>query len=198
MLVHARALLTSSPEGVTDYVDADMHDAGTILTAAAKTLDLTRPVALLFMGVLGHFRDIAETRAIVRGLLDPLPSGSYLATCDGTDGGEAAKEALDGYADTGAVPYVTRPPEQIAGFFERAGTGGARLRLGHTLAAPSARGRRRRPDRQRCPRRDRRVRRSRTQALKAPRSAARAAAQLRQPRASAACCPPSNGCQPRR
>ncbi len=31
VLVHARALLTSSPEGVTDYLDADVHEPEKIL-----------------------------------------------------------------------------------------------------------------------------------------------------------------------
>src|SRR5262249_27383071 len=45
VLVHARALLTSKPEGLTDYLDADVRDPGTILYAAAKTLDFSKPVA---------------------------------------------------------------------------------------------------------------------------------------------------------
>jgi hypothetical protein len=31
VLVHARALLTSSPEGATDYIEADLHEPDTIL-----------------------------------------------------------------------------------------------------------------------------------------------------------------------
>src|SRR5439155_17404349 len=57
VLAHARALLTSSPEGVTDYVDADLRDPGKILQEASKTLDLTQPVALMLMGILGHISD---------------------------------------------------------------------------------------------------------------------------------------------
>src|SRR4029453_8553457 len=39
VLAHARALLTSTGEGATDYLDADARDTGAILTAAANTLD---------------------------------------------------------------------------------------------------------------------------------------------------------------
>jgi hypothetical protein len=53
VLAHARALLTSAPEGACDYVNADMRDPAGILAAAARTLDLAQPVGLLFMGVLG-------------------------------------------------------------------------------------------------------------------------------------------------
>jgi len=50
VLVHARALLTSSAGGATDYIEADARDAGTILQGAAATLDLTRPVAITMLG----------------------------------------------------------------------------------------------------------------------------------------------------
>src|SRR3954466_8230591 len=54
VLSHARALLPSSPEGATDYIDADLRDQATILAEASKTLDLSQPVGLLLMGILGH------------------------------------------------------------------------------------------------------------------------------------------------
>src|SRR6266511_2626103 len=77
VLVHARALLTSSPEGVTDYVDADLHDPDKILQEAARTLDFTKPVALMLMGILGHVKDDEEVRSIIKRLMDAMPSGSY-------------------------------------------------------------------------------------------------------------------------
>jgi O-methyltransferase involved in polyketide biosynthesis len=119
VLTHARALLTSTPEGATDYVDADLRDPDKILEAAAATLDFTRPVALMLMGILGHVADYDEARSIVRQLLDPLPSGSYLALNDGTNViSKAFEQAQEGYNQSGAVPYVLRSPKQIAGFFE--------------------------------------------------------------------------------
>jgi hypothetical protein len=57
VLVHARALLTSTPEGATDNVDADLRQPGKILPAAARTLDFSQPVALMLMGVMGHIGD---------------------------------------------------------------------------------------------------------------------------------------------
>jgi S-adenosyl methyltransferase len=118
VLVHARALLTSSAEGATDYIDADMREPETIVQAAAKLLDFTKPVALMFMGVLAHVDDDDQARSIVNRLLDALPAGSYLAIYDGTNTDEGVVEAQQGYDDTGAVPYKLRSPEQIAGFFE--------------------------------------------------------------------------------
>ena len=62
VLAHARALLTSSPEGATDYIDADMHDTDLILREAARTLDFSQPVAVMLLGVLGHVRTTPTRR----------------------------------------------------------------------------------------------------------------------------------------
>src|SRR5215468_5447246 len=52
VLVHARALLTSTPEGVCDYIDADLHQPATILTSARHILDFTQPIALMMLGIV--------------------------------------------------------------------------------------------------------------------------------------------------
>ena len=54
MLVHARALLTSTGQGSCDYIDADLRDTPAILAGATRTLDFTKPVAVLLLAVL-HF-----------------------------------------------------------------------------------------------------------------------------------------------
>ena len=116
VLVHARALLASAPRGSCDYVDGDMRDPAAILAAAARTLDLTQPVAVLFIGVLGHIADYDESRAIVAAMLGGVPAGSYLALRESV-GGQARSEANEQYEQTGAVPYVSRTPEQVEGYF---------------------------------------------------------------------------------
>jgi len=118
VLAHARALLTSTPEGATAYIEADLHEPADILEKASRTLDLSRPVALMLMGIMGHVADEAEIKRIIGELLEPLPSGSFLTLYDGTATDEAFTEAQEGYDETGAVPYRLRRPEQIAGFFE--------------------------------------------------------------------------------
>ncbi|NEA66981.1 SAM-dependent methyltransferase [Streptomyces sp. SID12488] len=118
VLTHAEALLTSSPEGVTDYVDADLHDPDAVLREAARTLDLGRPVALTLMQVSGHIADYDEARAIVRALMDALPPGSFLAFNDSVDTNKANAEATRLYNESGAAPYCLRSPRQLAGFFE--------------------------------------------------------------------------------
>jgi len=118
VLAHARALLTST-KAVTAYVDADLHDPDEILAAAGRTLDFTRPIGLMMLGILGHIGDDDEARSIVKRLLDALPSGSYLTICDGTnDLFETGVEAQRLYNESGAVPYRLRSAQQIADFFE--------------------------------------------------------------------------------
>ena len=118
VLIHARALLFSSGEGRTAYVDADLHDPDKILDAAAETLDFTRPIALMLMGILGHVTDDDEAQSIVKRLLDALASGSHLVLCDGTDTNPAGVAAQEQYNRSGAVPYRLRSPAQVTGFFD--------------------------------------------------------------------------------
>ncbi|MFF7451130.1 MULTISPECIES: SAM-dependent methyltransferase [unclassified Streptomyces] len=119
VLAHARALLTSTPEGRTAYEDLSIHDPERILRAASRTLDLTRPTALILSGILGHIADHDLARELVARLLAGLPSGSHLCVNDGSRGTDPDYEqAQDAYNETGAVPYFLRPVEQIAAYFE--------------------------------------------------------------------------------
>lgn len=118
VLAYARALLTSSPEGATDYIYADMRDPDTILREAQKTLDLGQPVGLMMMEVLGHLSDYDEARSVVTKLLDGLPPGSYLAITESIGSTELHARALRQYAETGAAPYHARSRDEVAGFFE--------------------------------------------------------------------------------
>ncbi|HZA84505.1 MAG TPA: SAM-dependent methyltransferase [Actinomycetes bacterium] len=119
VLAHARALLTSAREGGTAYVDADLRDPDRILEAAARTLDLGRPVALMLLGILGHVNDDDEARSIVHRLMAALPSGSYLTVCDGTnDLYQAGVQAQDQYNESGAAPYRLRSSREFADFFD--------------------------------------------------------------------------------
>jgi hypothetical protein len=119
VLAHARALLTNTTdEGVTDYIDADFHDPARIVADARNILNFTKPIAVMFMGVLGHVVDYDEMRSIVARVMAAVPSGSYLVLWDGTDTSEAQVTAAEDYQDTGAVPYIVRSPAQIGRCFE--------------------------------------------------------------------------------
>jgi O-methyltransferase involved in polyketide biosynthesis len=117
VLAHARALLVGTSEGSTRYLDADIRDVDGLTAGAAEILDFTEPVAVLILGVLGHIADIDEARALVGRILARVPSGSYLAICDGT-ATEDKRRAQEEYVKTGGVLYQNREPEEIATFFD--------------------------------------------------------------------------------
>lgn len=121
VLVHARALLTSTPEGATDYIEADLHDPDTILEQAAGTLDFTRPVALTLLGVLNFVLDDDKAQAIVSLLLDAVPPGSYLAIAHASNEVSPAEaEAARQFWNENAKPPITfRSAQQITRFFDR-------------------------------------------------------------------------------
>jgi hypothetical protein len=79
VLAHARALLSSSPGGACAYLDADLKDTATILAEAARTLDFSRPVAVLFIGVLHLVSEEEDPYGIVAEMVRATVPGSYLA-----------------------------------------------------------------------------------------------------------------------
>jgi hypothetical protein len=117
VLTHARALLTSTPEGATEYIDADVHDPAAILEGAARTLDFTQPIAVMMLGILGNVADTDDPgpAQIVSRFIDAVPSGSYLVINDSvitSETAEAVKTARSGGAD-----YHLRTPGEMAEFF---------------------------------------------------------------------------------
>lgn len=86
VMVHARALLTSAPEGATAYLEADLRDPGHILDHPdlRATLDLTQPVGLMLVAVLHFVHGEGAALPIVRELLAALPRGSYLVASNAT------------------------------------------------------------------------------------------------------------------
>ena len=120
VLAHARALLTSSPEGRTEYVDADLRDVDSILSSpqVRDVLDLGRPVGLLLIAILHFIGDEDDPEGIVARLLDALPPGSHLVLTHLT--GDFAPEAWEHvaaiYRRTGVTMQV-RPKARIEGFF---------------------------------------------------------------------------------
>ncbi len=118
VLAHARALLTSTPEGATAYIDADLRDPDKLLQEAARTLDFTQPIAIMLMGILGHIEDDDQARSIVNHLVDAVPSGSYLTMNDGTDTSEEVVEAGRIWNQSANPTYHLRSPDRIARFFD--------------------------------------------------------------------------------
>jgi S-adenosyl methyltransferase len=120
VLVHARALLTSSPAGATDYIEADLHDPDTIVREARRTLDFTKPIALTLLGIMHFIRDDAEARDVVRRLVDALPSGSYLTIAHGChDINRAEADDIVAYWNEYGTPKIVyRSSAEIERFFD--------------------------------------------------------------------------------
>ena len=121
VLAHARALLTSGPEGRTDYIDADLRDPARILEQAAKTLDFDRPVALCLVAVL-HFVADEEAYPLVSGLIDELPAGSRLVLSHLTEdlNPENIRAVQRTYTERGFT-FVLRSRADVERFFTESG-----------------------------------------------------------------------------
>ena len=93
VLAHANALLTNvTTEGRTWYVHADVREPQRILEQARERFDPDRPVAIMLLGILGHAApEFADMLAIVRTLVDAVPSGSFLVLQDGSDTSDAVR-----------------------------------------------------------------------------------------------------------
>jgi hypothetical protein len=79
VLAHARALLTSMPQGACDYVDADLRDPEAIVREAARTLDFSQPAAVILVAVAHFLTDADDPAGIVAALAAPLAPGSFVA-----------------------------------------------------------------------------------------------------------------------
>jgi S-adenosyl methyltransferase len=120
VLAHARALLTSTPEGACAYLDADLKDTGKILPEAARTLDFSRPVAVLFIGVLHLVSDAEEPLRIMGEMLDATVAGSYLAlTQPAKDvNADVVAEGARRYNEHVKTPQTRRTHAETLRFFD--------------------------------------------------------------------------------
>jgi hypothetical protein len=119
VLSHARALLTSSPQGVTSYIDADARDPGAILAQAAGTLDFAAPVAVIMMDLLNFIEDDAAAAASVAALVGAVAPGSYLAIMHpASDLHPALLDAERLWNQVAAQRVRLRSREQVAGYLD--------------------------------------------------------------------------------
>jgi O-methyltransferase involved in polyketide biosynthesis len=120
VICHAQALLTSSPQGQTDYLHADLRDTAEILTGAAKTLDLSQPVAVLLIGVLHFIPDADEPHAVVARLMAALPPGSFLAIGHGASDIQAdvVPEMTRRYNQRTSASLTLRSRPEVTRFFD--------------------------------------------------------------------------------
>jgi hypothetical protein len=117
VLAHAEALLRSTPEGATEYVQADAREPAAILEQAGKTLDFGRPVALSLVALL-HFVEDDDAHALVGSLMERMPAGSFLVVSHvtGDFDPEGAAKGVAMYRERG-LTLRPRSRDEVAAFF---------------------------------------------------------------------------------
>jgi len=121
VLTHAHALLTSTREGATDYIEADVQDPEKIIRGAAETLDFDRPVAITMLGILNFVMNTDEAVSIVHRLLDAVPAGSHLVISHPTTevDGEAMTQAVEYWNSQGSALMTLRSRADLSRLFDR-------------------------------------------------------------------------------
>ncbi|MEV1242393.1 SAM-dependent methyltransferase [Nonomuraea sp. NPDC050022] len=121
VLLHAAALLSSSEEGVCDYIDADLRDPDKIVELAARTLNFDEPVAIMLLGILHLIPDFDQAHQIVMRLLDAVGPGSCLAITHATldlDGEATEQAEAQQEWNKKADPITPRTHADISRFFD--------------------------------------------------------------------------------
>jgi hypothetical protein len=117
VLAHARALLTSSPEGRTGYIHADLRDPTAILSdpVTRDVLDFSQPIALMLVAILHFLPDADKPAEVIGPLLDALPSGSYFAASHATtEHNPAEGAAVERAYREGGIPVQLRDSSDFA------------------------------------------------------------------------------------
>ncbi len=117
---YAQALLTSSPQGSTDYLQADLRDTQAILAGAAQTLDFSRPVAVLLLAVVHFIPDSDDPYGAVRRLMAAVASGSYLVMHHAASDieTEAVAEGARRFNRNASAQITPRNRQQVERFFD--------------------------------------------------------------------------------
>jgi S-adenosyl methyltransferase len=120
VISHARALLTSSPAGKTDYIQADLRDWATISAGAQRTLDFSQPVAVLMIAVLHFILDAEDPHAMISRMMADLAPGSYLVIAHAASDIESATAAAmaRSYNATSSLTITPRDRATVARFFD--------------------------------------------------------------------------------
>jgi O-methyltransferase involved in polyketide biosynthesis len=120
VISHAQALLTSSPAGKTDYIQADLRDWETISAGARRTLDFSRPVAVLLIAVLHFILDAEDPHRMISRIVADLAPGSYLVIAHAASDIEASTAAAmaRSYNASSSLTITPRDRATVARFFD--------------------------------------------------------------------------------
>ncbi|WP_432175098.1 SAM-dependent methyltransferase [Streptomyces sp. Tue6028] len=119
VLAHAGALLRGTPQGVTEYIQADLREPEKILAEAGRVLDFDRPIALSLIALMHFIADESGAYELVETLVDALAPGSCLALSAMTADFEPenVRRGIEMYAK-GGVTLVGRSQAQVGRFFK--------------------------------------------------------------------------------
>ncbi len=120
VISHARALLTSSAEGMTDYIQADLRNWPAISAGAQETLDFSQPVAVLLIAVLHFIGDDEDPHKLIAEIMADLAPGSYLVIAHAASdiGAETAAAMARNYNATSSLTIRPRDRETVTRFFD--------------------------------------------------------------------------------
>lgn len=120
VMVHARALLVSTPEGISDYIEADLREPETILATARQILDFEQPIGLMLLGVVNHLMDDDVAYGSVAQLVQAMPAGSYLVLTHSTAEihGEPMLRVMRETTERGGTPIRARTKVELERFFD--------------------------------------------------------------------------------
>jgi O-methyltransferase involved in polyketide biosynthesis len=130
VISHARALLTSSAAGKTDYIQADLRDWATIAAGARRTLDFSRPVAVVLIAVVHFLLDAEDPHRLISQIVADLAPGSYLVIAHAASDIEpdTAAAMARNYNATSSLTITPRDGATVARFFDGMEMTGAGLR----------------------------------------------------------------------
>lgn len=120
VISQARALLTSSPEGKTDYIQADLRDWAPIAAGARRTLDFSRPVAVFLIAVLHFILDAEDPHQMISRIVADLAPGSYLVIAHAASdiGADTAAAMARSYNAAASLTITPRDRATVARFFD--------------------------------------------------------------------------------
>ncbi|MBU2663373.1 SAM-dependent methyltransferase [Actinoplanes bogorensis] len=120
VLVHARALMVSTPEGRSEYISADIRDPRSILDdkVLRDTFSFDEPIGLTLIAILMLIADDDDPWTTVAALRDAMPSGSLLAITHPTAdfAPDEVGEAVTAATNAG-MTLVARPRADVERFF---------------------------------------------------------------------------------
>ncbi|MFG2596222.1 SAM-dependent methyltransferase [Streptomyces sp. NPDC048462] len=119
VLAHAEALLSGTPQGAIDYVQADARDVDAILEQAGKTLDFSKPVALSMIALLHFVSDEDGAYELVSRLTGVLAPGSHVVISHLTaDFHPEEAQKVDEMYKANTLTLAPRNRQQFAAFFD--------------------------------------------------------------------------------